>query len=176
MVPRNQLLVRRLWRGLRAFAKTVFAELAHSGSSASVRGDVALSKDSHAVSEEHRRRVLYEERRRQDEERRKEEREREEAEVERLLLTHRDLVDKFLQITERKVSVLDDYGDETWGILPKQIVECVCKIGEREGIKSKDVREWYKRGYTSYDKRHFLAIGERLESRFRQYHHEHVNG
>jgi hypothetical protein len=28
-----------------------------------------------------------------------------------LLTKHRDLVDKFLAIAERKVSVLDDYGD-----------------------------------------------------------------
>jgi hypothetical protein len=34
-------------------------------------------------------------------------------------LQHSTLVDKFLEITERKVSLLDDYGDENWDALPK---------------------------------------------------------
>jgi hypothetical protein len=49
-----------------------------------------------------------------------EERERveREAEYESLLTKCRDLVGKFLEIAERKVSVLDDYGDENWDALP----------------------------------------------------------
>jgi len=40
---------------------------------------------------------------------------------------HTALVDKFLEITERKVSLLDDYGDENWDALPKEIDTCLLK-------------------------------------------------
>jgi len=49
-----------------------------------------------------------------------------------LLSKHIDLVEKFLEIAERKVSVLDDYGDESWECLPKEIERCLTKISKRE--------------------------------------------
>lgn len=38
-----------------------------------------------------------------------------------LVARHRVLIDKFLEITERKVRVVDDYGDENWEALDKEI-------------------------------------------------------
>jgi restriction system protein len=49
-----------------------------------------------------------------------------------LLTKHQDLVQKFLDITERKVSIVDDYGDENWGVLPEEIHRCLVKIAQRE--------------------------------------------
>ena len=46
-----------------------------------------------------------------------------------ILERHRDLVDKFLEIAERKVSVLDEYGDENWDALAEDIDKCLVKIG-----------------------------------------------
>ena len=34
---------------------------------------------------------------------------------------HRELMERFLEITERKVSFLDDYGDENWNALSQEI-------------------------------------------------------
>jgi hypothetical protein len=54
--------------------------------------------------------------------------------AEKILSTNWDLVEKFLEITERKVSVLDDYGDEHWNVLPEEIYKLLKKITEREGL------------------------------------------
>jgi restriction endonuclease Mrr len=54
--------------------------------------------------------------------------------VDKILSENRDLVDKFLEIAERKVSVLDDYGDEQWDSLPGEIAKVLKKINEREGL------------------------------------------
>jgi hypothetical protein len=43
-----------------------------------------------------------------------------------------DLVDRFLEIAERKVSILDDYGDENWEALPEEIHKCLVKIAKRD--------------------------------------------
>ncbi len=54
--------------------------------------------------------------------------------AEKMLSTNKDLVEKFLEITERKVSVLDDYGDEQWDVLPQEIMKFLKKLNERENL------------------------------------------
>jgi len=72
----------------------------------------------------------------EEEKKKRAEDERKRAEIEaphrRLLTKHRDLVGKFLEIAERKVGVLDDYGDENWDALPQEIHKCLTKIAQRE--------------------------------------------
>src|SRR5882762_3995434 len=55
-----------------------------------------------------------------------------ESGYEMFLTKHRDLVDKFLEIAERKVSVIDDYGDEDLDALPLEVHKCLAKIAKRE--------------------------------------------
>jgi hypothetical protein len=50
-----------------------------------------------------------------------------------ILDRHGDVVSKFLEIAERKVSVLDDYGDERMHLLRKEVEECFGKLATREG-------------------------------------------
>jgi hypothetical protein len=50
-----------------------------------------------------------------------------------LLARHRTLVDKFLEVAERKVRIVDDYGDENWGALDQEVERCVLKIVQIEG-------------------------------------------
>jgi hypothetical protein len=78
----------------------------------------------------------------------------EQAEIDRLIQhhdsalisKHRGLIDKFLTIAERKVSVLDDYGDENWDALDEEIKRCALKIAKIEGDKGgatvKGERQW----------------------------------
>jgi hypothetical protein len=40
----------------------------------------------------------------------------------------KSLLDKFLEVAERRVSLLDDYGDENWDSLPKEIDRFLLKI------------------------------------------------
>lgn len=100
--------------------------------------------------------------------------------VERLWTDYQDIIAKFFEIAERKVSILDDYGDESWRSLPKEILECLCKIGDREGVTREDIREWFKHkdesewrlefGFGQDRERQFLKLFERLENAFRDYH------
>jgi hypothetical protein len=74
------------------------------------------------------------------------------------LQRHKELVDKFLIIAERKVSVLDDYGEENWSVLPKEIEICLKKMGEKENDPQ------------AIKLRYELHVDTTLESRFREYH------
>lgn len=69
---------------------------------------------------------------RAEEERSRQEEERMAKDGKDLLGRNKDLIDKFLEITERKVAVIDDYGDESWEILPSEILACLKKISQRE--------------------------------------------
>jgi restriction endonuclease Mrr len=75
-----------------------------------------------------------------------------------------DLVSKFLEITERKVSIFDEYGEENWDALPEEIVTVTAKIGKRMKLP---VSEKEVRAYLAGDGQ---WISERLEAGFREYH------
>jgi hypothetical protein len=47
---------------------------------------------------------------------------------------------KFLEIAERKVAVIDDYGDENWDALDAEVERCVLKIARIEGEKAFDTK------------------------------------
>jgi Restriction endonuclease len=57
-----------------------------------------------------------------------------------LIEKHRTLIDKFLEIAERKVAVIDDYGDENWDALDAEVERCVSKIARIEGEKAFDTK------------------------------------
>jgi hypothetical protein len=66
--------------------------------------------------------------------------------VEGLLAKHADIVTTFLAIAERKVSVLDEYGDERLYLLGNLIDDCVAKIAGREGKGELLVKTALKKG------------------------------
>lgn len=55
-----------------------------------------------------------------------------------------DLETKFVQIAHRKVSVLDEYGDECRAALPKEIRACLAKVAARDGVLESDFRAWWR--------------------------------
>ncbi|MBI5059362.1 restriction endonuclease [candidate division KSB1 bacterium] len=122
-----------------------------------------------------------EEERRQFEEKRHSQRMVDTAETERLWVENKDLVLKFFEISYRKVSIRDDYGDESWSVLHKQIVECLQKIGEREGVKVGIIKDWFKDDkswrleYSSGKEKQFRELARRLDSSFRIYHEKQKN-
>jgi HJR/Mrr/RecB family endonuclease len=63
-----------------------------------------------------------------------------ERQIEKFLQEDKNLVDKFLEIAERKVSRLDEYGHENWKVLPKEIMVCIEKLREM-GKENSSVRE-----------------------------------
>jgi restriction endonuclease Mrr len=96
------------------------------------------------------------------------------ARPEKMLRANWDIVEKFLEITERKVSVLDDYGDEHWDELPGEIVRCLKKINDRgRNFQATDT-------YTYEMRREDMAISTdlrdvltaRLEQIFKEHHEQ----
>jgi hypothetical protein len=71
-----------------------------------------------------------------------------------------DVVAKFYEIAERKVSIIDDYGDENWEALPKEIEQCLAKL--HGGILDKSALVSYQ----------LAPLRAELERRFRQFHDE----
>jgi hypothetical protein len=90
-----------------------------------------------------------------------------------------DLIQKFLDIAERKVSTLDDYGDEHWDALPREIVLCLRKIGEREGLwfdwekygRDRRKEKWSILQYRLPKEYQFLETW--LTEKFREFHETH---
>lgn len=97
--------------------------------------------------------------------------EREKAKMQQKLFDrNKDLVEKFLQIAERKVSIIDDYGDENWEVLPSEILTCLKKIAHR-GKKDIDWKPYPKHENDLPDEYRWLR--DKLEDVFRAYHKEH---
>ena len=86
---------------------------------------------------------------------------------EELVARNQDLIDKFLEITDRKVSVLDDYGDEQWDVLPDEVKLCLKKIVQREGLINKwnEVEHWAKAARKPDRLRPGQAFGKEAELR-----------
>jgi hypothetical protein len=103
----------------------------------------------------------------------KEQTEEQEA-VQMLLAKYADLVNTFLVIAERKVSVLDEYGDERFNLLPNLVDDCVAKIAGREGANELYIRAELKKGGIYLHKRHkeLLQLRRMLPAIFAKYHHE----
>jgi restriction system protein len=98
------------------------------------------------------------------------------------------LVDKFLEIADRKVSQLDDYGDEKWDALPKEIQTCLLKLARAEDDDGaterclrgamKSGREWTVPEKYFRPEKHpiwlekYRWLRARLESEFRAFHEQ----
>lgn len=103
-------------------------------------------------------------------------------EYEEWRLRNNVLVDKFLEITERKVSLLDDYGDENWDALPKEIEKVLLKIArdDNDGIDDVETIKWLygfkskgvplQLGSNFQLREGYLLRKSNLESEFRSYH------
>lgn len=94
--------------------------------------------------------------------------------AEKLLAKHSDTVNTFLAIAERKVSVLDEYGDERLHLLPNLVDDCIAKICGREGESEAYIRAELKKGGIWLLKRHkeLFELRKMLSAVFSKYHEE----
>ena len=53
-------------------------------------------------------------------------------------------MNQFNEITYRKVTTIDAYGEENWDALDKEATLLVEKIGKREGNGDDDIKRWRK--------------------------------
>ena len=79
-----------------------------------------------------------------------------------------DLVKKFMEIAERKVSISDEYGEENWDALLQEIATVIIKIAKRNrlGVDERDVRK----GSLYSLPEEYRWLSQRLEMSFREYH------
>lgn len=82
--------------------------------------------------------------------------------TERLWQVHQPIVTKFLEIAERKVSILDEYGDERWDFLPKEIETCLDKI-----LKAELTRDGSEHRF-SFNNSGWFSVRQRLSERLRE--------
>jgi hypothetical protein len=101
-------------------------------------------------------------------------RERRHGEYEQWLSRHQSLVDKFLEVADRKVSTLDDYGDENWDALPKEIRTCLLKIAKTEhDIRTENtLKEAWKTGYDFKVPEKYAWLHARLLLEFGEFHEQ----
>jgi hypothetical protein len=78
----------------------------------------------------------------------------------RLYRKNIDMIKKFLEIAECKVSILDDYGDENWEALPSEVEKCIVKIARQNRL----TMEWQKLPGC------YHWLGKKLARDFRKYH------
>lgn len=129
------------------------------------------------VLAEEQRKLMIAERIRKQQADGEEKRRRTEEIVGEVIDRYSEIVQRFLSIAERAVSTLDEYGDENWNALDREIFRCIEKIAEREKWQLVD---WG----TGKHRSHFLSGGSedvhlsyemlssRLDQRFRAYHAE----
>lgn len=89
------------------------------------------------------------------------------------LSQNRRLVDRFLEVADRKVSLLDDYGDEKWDALPKEIQTCLLKFAKTEndnGATENAIKEALKNDYDWMVPEKYQWLKAQLESEFREFH------
>src|SRR3990167_8517131 len=60
----------------------------------------------------------------------------------KLYIKYKSWIEKFLDIAERKVSVLDEYGDEDWDAMYYEITMLVRKISSDEGYSKTEIKEF----------------------------------
>ena len=88
--------------------------------------------------------------------------------LEKILSDNSVVVDKFLEIAYRKVSVIDEYGDEDWSILNEEILRCIFKIAQQ----SKKELSWskFKKSSDNYLEIPIVDLIEVLKKRFEKYY------
>jgi hypothetical protein len=137
----------------------------------SAKHDAVLKKL--AKSEEERRAKEEDERvrrAREQEERVRRATERIEEKRRQLYVANRDLIEKFFKIAERKVSLIDEYGEENWDALQQEVETCFTKIAKRNGYSDKTIKDVFKKGTLLKFPEEYWWLKQKLEEDFRTYH------
>lgn len=81
---------------------------------------------------------------------------------------HSNLINKFFDIAYRKVTTVDQYGDENWKAFDKELMLIICKIAENEGCRP-DVVKSIKKGYF-WSAKGFDNLKKVIEKDFRAFY------
>jgi hypothetical protein len=100
------------------------------------------------------------------------------AEMQQLYNQNQDLIGKFMAIAETKVSVLDEYGDESWDALDGALRACLRKIATRHELTIDWKDLWkavantdpYRSVYLYPRTQPLYKLYKRLSEEFKEYH------
>ena len=101
--------------------------------------------------------------------------------VREILATEADLLGKFLEVTLRKVTLRDEYGDENWGALDDEVERVIAKLQKkhpdakpREPLpvpKGYPSREWQEKARKrSEEPNIYLELTKQLRERFKAHY------
>ena len=79
-----------------------------------------------------------------------------------------ELINQFKEITYRKVTTIDDYGEENWDALDKEAYSLTEKIAKREGVNEDEIKSWRKHSWSMPDE--YEKLREGLIQRFNTYY------
>ena len=96
--------------------------------------------------------------------------ERLEAERYALWASNGDIIRKFLDIAERKVSIRDEYGDENWDVLPREIEKCLIKIARRQGMSLDEIQTAIDENRLPLLRGEYAWLKDSLDLKFREHH------
>ncbi len=88
--------------------------------------------------------------------------------IQKLNDKYSELLSKFNEVAFRKVSSIDDYGDENWEILEKEADILLAKIARKEGWADREINGWKKSIWGMPDE--FSQIREMMISNFKAYY------
>ncbi len=89
-------------------------------------------------------------------------------EYEKLKNKNAEIIKQFYEIVERKVSLVDDYGEENWDSLPKEIDNLIYKIAKKEGYTEEEFKQWKKYDWNIPDE--YKKLSRYLDTSFKAYH------
>lgn len=79
-----------------------------------------------------------------------------------------DYIAQFYEVAERKVSILDEYGEENWGAVQKELSNLIIRIAKKEGHTDDEIKRWKKYSYSQPDE--YQKLSDFLISSFRNFH------
>ncbi len=91
-------------------------------------------------------------------------------EFETLQVKYKDLIKQFYDVTERKVSILDEYGDESWDELEKQIKLVLTKIMDKEGNRYPSYNMKTDTIHSYFLPEQYKLLVKSLEESFKEFH------
>lgn len=90
-----------------------------------------------------------------------------------LVKKYQDLITQFNEIVYRKVTTIDDYGEENWDALDKEANLLIEKIAKREGIDEDGIKRWRKYSWNIPEE--YINLTNYLTSEFKGYYKNRKN-
>ena len=79
-----------------------------------------------------------------------------------------ELFNQFKEVAYRKVSTIDDYGEENWDALEKEIDVVITKVAKKEGHTDENIKEWKKYSWGMPEE--YIELKNKMKESFKRYY------